>query len=245
MRIWRCGNGFPGKIEKWAAGGRRLRRNRWARNPRRTTTNKSGEKMAYDIFSIIGSGEAIKNPVSQNEIDIIISSIQGCSLLGPGDKMLDIACGSGEFLVRSAKALGIIGTGIEIQNNYVEEGKTRIATEGVSVEIIQDDAKKFLIKGQKFDAVSCMGASDIFGSFEPEVQALQSILDPSGKGVLIIGDMVWEDEPDEKAAESMGVSASSIPTLKRTLALFQDSGLSLLDIVSSDIRGWDRMQGAF
>jgi cyclopropane fatty-acyl-phospholipid synthase-like methyltransferase len=201
--------------------------------------------MAYDIFSIISSGEAVKNPISELEFDIIISRIRECSLLNGGDRVLDLACGSGEFLVRASTVLGVTGTGVELQENYVEEGRKRIEEAKVPVEILQEEAISFLGKGRKFDAVCCMGASEIFGGFSPELVALQSALDPSGKGVIVIGDMVWEGEPDDKAASNMGADPGSIPTLKSALALFQDKGLSLLDMVMADLRGWDRMQGSF
>jgi SAM-dependent methyltransferase len=176
--------------------------------------------MAYDIFSIISSGEAVKNPISELEFDIIISRICECSLLNGGDRVLDLACGSGEFLVRASTVLGVTGTGVELQENYVEEGRKRIEEAKVPVEILQGEALSFLGKGRKFDAVCCMGASEIFGGFSPELVALQSALDPSDKGVIVIGDMVWEGEPDDKAAANMGADPGSIPTLKSALALF-------------------------
>jgi SAM-dependent methyltransferase len=76
----------------------------------------------------------------------------------PGDRVLDIACGTGNSAIPMARR-GTIVTGVDIAPNLVLQGRERAATEGLSIAFDEGDAEKLPYADASFDvAVSMFGA---------------------------------------------------------------------------------------
>ena len=75
--------------------------------------------------------------------------------LGPGMKVLDVACGNGNTAIPSAKT-GADVTGIDLVPYLVEEAKERAAAEGVQVKFEVGDAEALPCGDGSFDAVVTM-----------------------------------------------------------------------------------------
>src|SRR6185436_1867506 len=60
--------------------------------------------------------------------------------LKPGDRVLDVACGSGNLTIPAARA-GAEVTGADIATNLLEQGRARAAAEGLKIQFDEGDAE--------------------------------------------------------------------------------------------------------
>jgi SAM-dependent methyltransferase len=73
----------------------------------------------------------------------------------PGERWLDVACGSGNVALPAARA-GAIVTGVDIATNLLEQARARAAAEGLSVQFDEGDAEKLPYDDASFDVVATM-----------------------------------------------------------------------------------------
>ena len=103
--------------------------------------------------------------------------------LRPGDRVLDVACGTGNLCIPAAKA-GAAVTGIDIAPNLIDEARSRAAREAVDIAFDEGDAEQLPYQNGAFDIVVSM-----FGAMfapRPEVVAreLARVCRPGGQIVM-------------------------------------------------------------
>ncbi len=92
--------------------------------------------------------------------------------LKPGERVLDVACGSGNTAIPAARA-GAVVTGADIATNLLEQGRARAAAEGLTIQFAEGDAENLPYDDASFDVVVTM-----FGAMfapRPEVTAAELI----------------------------------------------------------------------
>lgn len=99
--------------------------------------------------------------------------------LQPGTKVLDVACGTGNFALPAARA-GAIVTGVDIAPNLLEQARASARQEGLQAEFSEGDAEALAFDDGSFDVVATM-----FGAMfapRPEVVAreLKRVCRPGG-----------------------------------------------------------------
>ncbi len=75
--------------------------------------------------------------------------------IAPGTRLLDVACGAGQIALIAARA-GAKVTGCDIATNWIEQAKTRAATEGLEITFQEGDAEALPYQDGQFDAVVSM-----------------------------------------------------------------------------------------
>ena len=91
--------------------------------------------------------------------------------LKPGDRVLDVACGSGNLSIPAARA-GAIVTGVDIAPNLLEQGRARAAAENLTIQFDEGDAESLPYDAAAFDVVVSM-----FGAmFAPRPELVASEL---------------------------------------------------------------------
>ena len=91
--------------------------------------------------------------------------------LKPGDRVLDVACGSGNLTIPAARA-GAIVTGVDIATNLLEQGRARAAAEDLKIQFDEGDAESLPYDDAAFDVVVSM-----FGAmFAPRPELVASEL---------------------------------------------------------------------
>ena len=100
--------------------------------------------------------------------------------LNPGDRVLDVACGSGNTAIPAARA-GAVVTGSDIAPNLLEQGRARAAAEGLKIQFDEGDAENLPYDDASFDTVVTM-----FGAMfapRPELVAseLTRVCHPGGR----------------------------------------------------------------
>jgi SAM-dependent methyltransferase len=75
--------------------------------------------------------------------------------IGPGMKVLDVACGTGNTALPAAR-LGADVTGVDIADNLIEQARARAASEGVSAKFEVGDAEDLQFADGSIDAIVTM-----------------------------------------------------------------------------------------
>ncbi len=108
-----------------------------------------------------------------------------CTKLGlrAGQRVLDVGCGWGSFVMHAAQRHGVEAVGITLSENQAELARKRVADAGLSgkVEIRVQDYRE--LAGEDFDAVASIGMVEHVGESQIDVYAeqLASMLRPGGR----------------------------------------------------------------
>src|SRR5512139_3518353 len=94
------------------------------------------------IFTIRESSHRIHNPFTADKFAALGQALH----LRPGDRVLDLASGSGEMLCTWARDHGVTGTGVDISTAFTERARARATELGVAdrVTFVHDDAAGYV-----------------------------------------------------------------------------------------------------
>src|SRR5512139_3338905 len=76
----------------------------------------------WKFYDITHHDHVVCNPTSEEKLARLVGLLR----LSPDARVVDIACGKGEFLVRLAEAYGIRGTGIDLSPFCVADARKRL-----------------------------------------------------------------------------------------------------------------------
>jgi cyclopropane-fatty-acyl-phospholipid synthase len=108
-----------------------------------------------------------------------------CTKLGlePGQRVLDVGCGWGSFVIHAAQRHGVEAVGITLSEPQAELARQKVEEAGVSdkVEIRVQDYRE--LAGENFDAVASIGMVEHVGESQIDLYAeqLASMLRPGGR----------------------------------------------------------------
>ena len=75
----------------------------------------------WKYFDITHKKHIVFNPMSKDKLEGLFSLLD----IKPNSKVLDIACGKGESLVRLAELFNISGTGVDISPYFIKDCKKK------------------------------------------------------------------------------------------------------------------------
>lgn len=108
--------------------------------------------------------------------------------LTPGDGVLDIACGPGNFTRSYARTVGADGVvvGIDVSRTMLERAaRDTSAAEDPNVAYVRGDAVELPFRGASFDAVSCFAALHLFADPFLALDHMTRVLTPGGRIALM------------------------------------------------------------
>jgi SAM-dependent methyltransferase len=107
--------------------------------------------------------------------------------LGPGDAVLDVACGPGNFsreFARVVRDTGLV-VGIDASRPMLERAVAEGADAGVdNLVFVQGDAVALPFRNQSFDAVCCFAALHLFSDPFKALDHMRRVLTPGGRIAL-------------------------------------------------------------
>ncbi len=192
------------------------------------------------FYDITHREHLVCNPTSEEKLTRLVELLR----LPKNAKLVDIACGKGEFLIRLAEAYGACGIGIDISPFYVAEAERRLAkrASGVSVTFSQMNGSDFRPdEPHSLDLVSCIGASWVFGGHANTIEALVGMV-KSG-GWVIVGEPYWAQEPSNDYLEASGFAREDFGSHFSNAEDGERRGLDLVHTIVSSNDDWDRYEG--
>jgi SAM-dependent methyltransferase len=141
-------------------------------------------------FVIRESTHRIHNPLTP----LKLARLGEALLLGSGQRLLDLACGSGEMLCTWARDHGVTGVGVDVSSAFVDMARARAEELGVAdrVRFEHGDAAGY-VAAQPVDVASCLGATWIGDGVFGTIDLLsRSLVDG---GLLLIGEPYWVRVP--------------------------------------------------
>lgn len=164
--------------------------------------------------------------------------------VGPGTRVLDLACGKGELLCRWAEWFGAGGTGVDISEVFVAAAEARAEALGVDdrVAFVRHDARTWPVEPGAFDVACCLGATWIGDGLAGTIAMLRRAIRPGGH--VLVGEPFWNEPPPIEAVEALGFGPEDYVSLGETGERIASAGMELVEMVLADGDSWDRYEAA-
>jgi ubiquinone/menaquinone biosynthesis C-methylase UbiE len=107
--------------------------------------------------------------------------------LSPGDGVLDVACGTGNFSRGFARSVGPDGlvVGIDVSETMLARAVEDTSRAGLdNVACVRGDAQRLPFRDNSFDAVCCFAAFHLFADPMPALDRMTAVLTPGGRIAL-------------------------------------------------------------
>ena len=108
--------------------------------------------------------------------------------LGPGDVVLDVACGPGNFSREFARAVGDDGlvVGIDASRTMLSRGAVDLRASGLeNLTLIRGDATRLPFRDASFDGVCCFAALHLLADPFAGLDEMRRVLAPGGRIALM------------------------------------------------------------
>lgn len=193
----------------------------------------------WKFFAVGHRNHTFCNPMSETKFDELIDRLA----LQGNARVLDIACGKAEMLVRVTERFGCSGVGVDQSPPFVEEGRKRVSDAELSddIEIIEGEGSAYDAAPETFDLAMCIGASWIFGGHGKTLDALCSFTKPGG--LVVVGEPHWLKEPAPEYLASTGLEHGTFSTHRGNVDAGLDRGLGFLYTIVATHDDWDRYEG--
>lgn len=193
----------------------------------------------WKYYDITHKEHLFCNPTSSNKINELINILK----LLPGAKVLDIASGKAEFLIRLAEQYQIQGLGIDLSPFCVADAqkKHQERVPAADLKFLTMDGAEYQKSNKDcFDLVSCIGASWIFKGYRGTLEALASMASP--QGWIVVGEPYWKEEPAQEYLEALEIKKDLYGTHYENALKGQELGLKLMYTLVSNKDDWDRYE---
>jgi SAM-dependent methyltransferase len=194
----------------------------------------------WRFYDVTHREHVICNPTSVEKLGHLVEQLR----LPAGARVVDIACGKGEFLIRLAEAYGVTGLGIDLSPFYIAEARKRLEARAAEAKVIfkQMDGAEFKPEEpHSFTVASCIGASWIYGGHAGTLDALTHMVAPGGW--VVTGEPYWLQEPCEEYLKVLGLPKDAFGTHISNVETGERRGLDLVHTLVSSGDDWDRYEG--
>ena len=128
-------------------------------------------------------------PLWQDQLAPAHAELLACAAFAPGDRVLDVACGTGLISLAAARGVGPQGRvlGVDISGEMVDAAKRRAARESLPhASVLRMDAEHLALPDAGFDVVLC--ALGLMYGPEPEraLREMLRVLRPGGRLVVAV-----------------------------------------------------------
>lgn len=174
------------------------------------------------------------NPTSAPKIDEL-GRVLG---LAPGQRVLDIACGFAECLVRWHERHGISGVGVDLSPYAIRraEARRRQRAPDADLRLLEMPGAEYEA-GAEFDVAMCLGASWIWNGFVGTLEALRRFVKPGGH--VVSGEPFWISDPPDEYLAADNLRRDQFFTLEGCRRTVEDLGFQPVWMTVSTLEEWD------
>ncbi len=194
----------------------------------------------WKFYDITHHEHVVCNPTSEEKLARLVELVH----LPRDARVVDIACGKGEFLIRLVEANGVQGVGVDISPYCITEAERRLKARApqAAITFSQMNGADFTPdKSHSFTLASCIGASWIFGGHAGTLDALVHMVEPNGW--VIAGEPYWLREPPQEYLRATGLTRDDFGSHAENVQAGERRGLDLVHTLVSSGDDWDRYEG--
>ncbi len=188
-------------------------------------------------YDVVHRLHAFCNPVSDEAVEELLS------VLAPraGARVLDIACGHAELLLRLVERFDVAGVGVDVSPYAL--GRAESARDARCPD---RDLELVLARGESyvaprpFDVAICIGASWIWDGWAGTLDALCAHARPGG--LVVTGEPFWIGEPPAPYLASERLRCDEFPSFEGYADGARARGLTLVWMRRSTSADWDRYE---
>lgn len=166
--------------------------------------------------------------------------------------VLDIGCGWGELLLRVLEAApDARGLGVDLDEGSLTRARTEAVRRGLADRAVFE-ARDAHAETGAYDAVVCIGASQIWGPDVSEMQpldygaalgALRALLPRGGR--LVYGEGIWSAPPTPEATAPLAGRDDELVGLGALVRLAGSSGFAVLAAHEAGRDEWDAFESGY
>jgi cyclopropane-fatty-acyl-phospholipid synthase len=136
------------------------------------------ESMTYSC-AVFSRGAKTLEEAQREKLDLVCSKLA----LKEGERVLDVGCGWGAFVIHAAKNYGVKAVGITLSPPQAELARSRAAEAGLSDQIEVRVADYRDVVGERYDAIASIGMVEHVGERQIDAYAkqLRSLLGVEGR----------------------------------------------------------------
>jgi SAM-dependent methyltransferase len=201
---------------------------------------RSGVPLTRDQISLLAHAH---HPIACPFDDARVASLLSLVATRPGDRILDVGCGLGEWLARLLADRPEVETvGVDTSSAALDLARRRLDATRASLH--EQDARAFLAtEAPTYDGVLCNGSTHALGGLASSLSALGTVLAPGGR--LLISDGYWERPPTAAALRALGCDPDAHLSLDDTVQLAKASGYAVVHVATSSQQEWDHYEDAW
>ena len=200
----------------------------------------------WKFFAITHADHVVCNPTSIGKLDELIALLD----LPPSPRILDVACGKGELLLRIAEHYdrtdgyghSLDAVAIEISPYFIADlrDKHRLRASTARLEVLEMDGAEYKAPPDSFDLTMCVGASWVFHGMEGTLRYLAAATRPGGK--VLVGEPFWIAEPPAEYLEYSGLKRDQFGSHESNVEAGVAAGLTPWLALVSNSDEWDRYE---
>ncbi|MGK4584065.1 SAM-dependent methyltransferase [Kitasatospora sp. HPMI-4] len=167
-----------------------------------------------EISALAHADHPIKAPLSDDSVRRLL----GHALPRGDERVLDLGCGGGEWLLRAlAEHPRLHAEGVDISEVALAQADRAALSRGVRDRLVlhRQEAAEFS-SPRPFDLVLNVASSHAFGGLLPTLAEARRHLAPGGR--VLIGEGIWNREPSPEAVEMLGDFTDLATTVERVAA---------------------------
>jgi len=188
------------------------------------------------------------SPLSEERAARLVAFLAG----GRPSSVLDVGCGWGELLLRVLEAApDARGLGVDLDEESLAAGRERAVRRGLGDRAVFEarDAKQ---TAGPFDAVTCIGASQIWGPDVSEARPLdyaaaltnlRALLPRAGR--LVYGEGIWSRPPTPAATAPLAGREDEFVTLGRLVEIAEAHRFAVVAVHEASLDEWDAFESGF
>ena len=187
-------------------------------------------------------------PLSGARADRVVAFLTG----NDPSTVLDVGCGWGELLLRVLEAAPAArGLGVDLDEEALAGAHRRAVDRGLADRATFEARDAREVEGS-FGAVTCIGASQIWGPEVEEAQpldyaaaltALRGLLPRGGR--LVYGEGIWSSPPTPAAIAPLAGRDDEYVRLGALVELAKAQGFAVMATHEADLDEWDTFESGF